>query len=87
MTEKLPLFYAGSEVNFMAKINNKAVKTIAKLLEEGFTTEKDILAMTMDDILLMPGISLAEVSMINNLQKAIKANKVISYLGGDEKNE
>ena len=70
----------------MAKINNKAVKTIAKLLEEGFATEKDILAMTMDDILLMPGISLAEVAMINNLQKAIKANKVISYLGGDEKN-
>ena len=70
----------------MAKINNKAVKTIAKLLEEGFMTEKDILAMTMDDILLMPGISLAEVGMINNLQKAIKANKVISYLGGDERN-
>lgn len=70
----------------MAKINNKAVKTIAKLLEEGFATEKDILAMTMDDILLIPGISLVEVAMINNLQKAIKANKVISYLGGDEKN-
>ena len=25
----------------MAKINNKAVKTIAKLMEEGFVTEKD----------------------------------------------
>ena len=70
----------------MAKINNKAVKTIAKLLEEGFATEKDILAMTMDDILLMPGISLAEIAVINNLQKAIKANKVISYLGEDGKN-
>ena len=67
----------------MAKINSKAVKTISRLLQEGYTTEKDILAMTMDDILLMPGISLVEIGMINNLQKAIKANKVISYLGGD----
>ena len=67
----------------MAKINSRAVKTISRLLQEGFTTEKDILAMTMDDILLMPGISLVEIGMINNLQKAIRANKVISYLGGD----
>ena len=70
----------------MAKINNKAVKTIAKLMEEGFATEKDILAMGIDEILLLPGISVAEIGMINELQKAVKANKVISYLGGEEKN-
>lgn len=67
----------------MAKINSRAVKTISRLLQEGFTTEKDILAMTMDDILLTPGISLVEIGMITNLQKAIRTNKVISYLGGD----
>ena len=70
----------------MAKINNKAVKTIAKLMEEGFATEKEILAMGIDEMLLLPGISVAEIGMINELQKAIKANKVISYLGGEEKN-
>ena len=70
----------------MAKINNKAVKTIAKLMEEGFATEKDILAMGIDEMLLLPGISVAEIGMINELQKAVKANKVISYLGGEEKN-
>lgn len=70
----------------MAKINNKAVKTISKLLEEGYTTEKDIQAMTVDEMLLLPGISVGEIGMINELQKAIKANKVISYLGGEEKN-
>lgn len=48
----------------MTKINNNAVKTIAKLLEEVFATKKDILAMTMDDFLLMPGISLAEGAII-----------------------
>ena len=70
----------------MAKINNKAVKTIAKLMEEGFATEKEILAMGIDEMLLIPGISVVEIGMFNELQKAIKANKVISYLGGEEKN-
>jgi len=70
----------------MAKINNKAVKTIAKLMEEGYATEKDIQVMTIDEILLLPGISVGEIGMINELQKAIKTNKVISYLGGEEKN-
>ena len=70
----------------MAKINNKAVKTIAKLMEEGFATEKEIQAMTIDEMLLLPGISVGEIGMINELQKAIKANKVITYLGGEEKN-
>ena len=70
----------------MAKINNKAVKTIAKLMEEGYATEKEILAMGIDEMLLLPGISVVEIGMINELQKAIKANKVISYLGGEEKN-
>ena len=70
----------------MSKINNKAVKTIAKLMEEGYATEKEIQAMTIDEMLLLPGISVAEIGMINELQKAIKANKVISYLGGEEKN-
>ncbi len=70
----------------MAKINNKAVKTIAKLMEEGYATEKEILAMGIDEMLLLPGISVAEIGMINELQKAIKANKIISYLGGEEKN-
>ena len=70
----------------MAKINNKAVKTIAKLMEEGYATEKEIQAMTIDEMLVLPGISVGEIGMINELQKAIKANKVISYLGGEEKN-
>ena len=51
----------------MAKINNKAVKTIAKLMEEGYATEKEILAMGIDEMLLLPGISVAEIGMINEL--------------------
>ena len=44
--------------------------------------EKDISAMTLDEILEIQGITVAEIGMINDLQKAIKANKVITFLGG-----
>ena len=49
-------------------VNQKAVKVLNKIFEAGFTEEKAIAAMTMDDILSM--------------QKSIKGNKVISFLGG-----
>lgn len=61
-------------------VNQKAVKVINKILDAGFTDEKAIAAMTMDDILSIQGITVAEIGIINDLQKSIKANKVISFL-------
>ncbi|MBC8534471.1 hypothetical protein [Yeguia hominis] len=63
-------------------VNQKAVKVLNKVLEAGFTDEKAISAMTMDDILSMQGITVADIAIINDLQKSIKASKVISFLGG-----
>ena len=63
-------------------VNQKAVKVLNKVLEAGFTNEKAISAMTMDDILSMQGITVADIALINDLQKSIKANRVISFLGG-----
>ena len=63
-------------------VNQKAVKVLNKILEAGFTDEKAIAAMTMDDILAIQGITIADIGIINELQKSIKANKVISFLGG-----
>lgn len=68
----------------MAHVNNKAVRSLSKLMEAGFDNEKAILAMTMDDILALPQITVAEIGMINEIQKAVKANKVITFLGGSE---
>ena len=53
-----------------------------KVLDAGFTDEKAIAAMTIDDILNMQGVTVADISIINELQKSIKANKVISFLVG-----
>lgn len=61
-------------------VNQKAVRVLNKILEVGFTDEKAIAAMTMDDILSIQGITVAEIGIINDLQKSIKANKVISFL-------
>ena len=63
-------------------VNQKAVKVLNKVFEAGFSDEKAISAMTMDDILSMQGITVAEIGIINDLQKSIKANKVITFLGG-----
>ena len=66
----------------MAQMNNKAVRSLSKIMEAGFDNEKAIMAMTMDDILSLPNISVAEIGLINKIQKAVKANKVITFLGG-----
>ena len=63
-------------------VNQKAVRVLNKVFEAGFTDEKAIAVMTMDDILSMQGITVADITLINELQKGIKANKVISFLGG-----
>ena len=68
----------------MAQLNNKAVRSISKLMEAGFDNEKAVLALTMDDILALPGITVGEIGMINEIQKAVKAGKVITFLGGGE---
>lgn len=63
-------------------VNQKAIKVLGKVLDAGFTDEKTISAMTMDDILSMQGITVTDIVLINELQKSIKANKVITFLGG-----
>ena len=68
----------------LAQINNKAVRSLSKLMEAGFDNEKAVVNMTMDDILSLPGITVAEIGMINEIQKAVKAGKFITFLGGGE---
>lgn len=63
-------------------ISSKVIKVLNKLFEAGYTNEKDIAAMTMDEMLSLSGISMLDMVTINDLQKSIKANKVISFLSG-----
>ena len=63
-------------------VNPKAIKVLNKVLDAGFTDEKTIAAMTIDDILKMQGVTVTDIGIINELQKSIKANKVVAFLGG-----
>jgi len=65
-------------------VNQKTIRVLNKMFEAGFTNEKDITTMTMDDILGIQGITIADIAVINDLQKSIKTNKVITFIGGGE---
>lgn len=71
----------------MAQIKQKAIRSLSKLMEAGFDSEKAIMNLTMDNILSLPGISVAEIGLINELQKAVKAGKIIAFLAGKEEKE
>lgn len=69
----------------MAKNNtNNSIKILTKLFDSGYCTEKEILGITLEKMLVIPNVTVTEIANINELQKAIKANKIISFLGGVE---
>lgn len=61
-------------------VNQKAVKVLNKVLEAGFTDEKAIAAMTMDDILSMQGITVGDITLINDLQRALNRTRSFLFL-------
>ena len=75
------------EVRYMAEITyQNKIRTIAKLSENGITTEKQLLAMKMESVLKLPDVKIQEITIINELQQSIRNNKLFSYLtGGGEK--
>ncbi len=60
-------------------INQKGLKVLAKLAAAGYTDEKKIVNMSLDDMFRLSGIKLEEIYIINELQKHIKANKLIAF--------
>ena len=54
-------------------VNPKAVRVLNKVLDAGFTEEKAIAAMTMDDILSMQGITVADITLINDVRACRKS--------------
>lgn len=68
--------------NKIGKKYKKTIKVLQRLFDAGYGTEKEIVNMTMDEMLALPGVNVADLCIISELQKSIKANKVISYLSG-----
>lgn len=57
-------------------------KVLIKLFESNCKTEKALQALTMESILKIPNITIQDMTIIMELQKQSKANKLFSYLGG-----
>ncbi|MCD8356972.1 MAG: hypothetical protein LUE11_10445 [Clostridia bacterium] len=67
------------------EIDKKKIKLLNRLFAVGYENEKSIAAMTMDDILALDGISVSDISLINELQKAIKSNNVIAFFSSTDR--
>lgn len=57
-------------------------KVLNKLFEANCKTEKDLQALDIESVLKIPNITIQDMTIITELQKQIKANKLFSYLGG-----
>lgn len=57
-------------------------KVLNKLFEANCKTEKDLQSLDIESILKIPNITIQDMTIITELQKQIKANKLFSYLGG-----
>ena len=62
----------------------KKVKVLSKLFENGCKTEKELQALNMESILKIPNITIQDMTIIMELQKQVKANRLFSYLGGGD---
>ncbi len=58
------------------------VKVLNKLFDAKCKSEKDLQALDMESILKIPNITIQDMTIIMELQKQTKANKLFSYLGG-----
>ena len=61
-------------------VNQKAVKVLNKVLEAGFTDEKAIAAMTMDDILSMQGITVGDIPSSMTCKRALNRTRSFLFL-------
>ena len=58
-----------------------------KLFSAGFTTEKQILNMQLEDLSRLDNISNIEINIIIEFKKAIKNKKLVAFLSDNYKEE
>ena len=63
----------------MATVNKTSVRVVTRLIEMGITTEKAVTSLELKDALAIPGITVADLTAICNLQTAIKSRKLFEF--------
>ena len=64
-------------------IDRTSLKVINRLFDHGYTTEKAIAAFNLEDVCVIECYAPAEIAIIA-LKEAVKGNKVISFLSGEQ---
>ena len=71
----------------MATVNKTSVRVVTRLIEMGITTEKAVASLELKDALAIPGITVADLTAICNLQTAIKTRKLFDFFVEADKDE
>ena len=71
----------------MATVNKTSVRVITRLIEMGITTEKEVASLELKDALAIPGITVADLHAVCELQTAIKSKKLFEFLVEPSKDE
>ena len=71
----------------MATVNKTRVRVVTRLIEMGITTEKAVTSLELKDALAIPGITVADLTAICNLQTAIKTRKLFDFFVEADKDE
>lgn len=63
---------------------SQITKTLEKLFDAGFNTDKKILAMKMEDLVKLPNLTSNETLIIIEFKTAIKNRDIIAFLSGNK---
>ena len=71
----------------MAEVNKTNLRLITRLIESGITSEKQIMALKLKDILSIPNITKPELTALCELQEEIKSVGILAFLTKPESKE
>lgn len=66
---------------------NQKMKTIEKLFNAGFNTDKKIMCLKLEDLNKIANLQANETSTIIEFKNAVKSKQIINFLSGGENNE
>lgn len=62
---------------------NQITKALDKLFKAGFTDEKSVLNMRIEDLLKLDNLTNIEISIIIEFKKAIKNKNIVAFLSSN----
>ncbi len=66
---------------------NQKMKTIEKLFNAGFNTDKKIMCLKLEDLNKITNLQANETAIIIEFKNAVKSKQIINFLSGGKNNE